>query len=820
MDPAGIGAACGPGWCREYSGKIDAALSGWLADHVPPRPVAVVALGSYALRELCPSSDVDVLLLHDGWPSQALADLVSALCYPLWDAGLEVGHAVHTPRSAVVAAAGDLETATALTCRRFVAGDQGLADALGGRVGTWLKRNTAAFVSGVRAADLQRHAAAGATPGMLEPHLKDGAGGLRDIASLRWGAAALLGEPTLDALVGARYVGAVDRHRLADAGTTLLSARCALHLVGGSQGSDVLRLDLQDDAARLAGWKDGDDMLRQVGLAMRSVAHVHERTWTRLLDDATRGRGRRKPPPTRLADGVRRVDGLVEIEEGRRPDAEPALAVRAVTIAAARDTQLGRSTGERLARALAGTELDWDGDTRAAFLDLLRRGQRAPHALADADHVGLLAALLPEWPRVRGRPQRNPLHTFDLDTHGARTLAELARLTSEEPYASIAAELGDRDALPLAAWLHDVGKAWPGDHSEVGAVVARRWLEHAGFERALADRVAHLVLHHLLLPDVATRRDLDDEDEIVAVAERAGSVDAVDALYLLALADGRATGPTASSPWRERLVGELHGRVRRLLAEDTDALRKLLDPQVVVSEARRLAGAGEAAGVTERDLDALLDGLPRRYLLAASPEQCLAHAALYAAHLADGAPHVSVRPAQGGTAVASLTARDRPGLVADGAGTLAAAGAVVHEARAYTKGSVALDWFVVRVEPGTDVERLARELTAAIGGAFHVARAVASRERRREHRPPRLARPVRVEVVIEEQPHQTRVEVSAPDTPGLLWRLARVLAASGLDLSGARVATLGPAARDVFFLRPAPLPADLEQRIRAAVDGE
>lgn len=819
----------------QHSATIDASLTAWLTELAPTRSVAVVALGSYARRELCPRSDIDLLLLHDGWDTAALEALVHAVCYPLWDTGLTVGHAVHTPRSAVTAAAAELQTATALASRRLVAGEAGLADALADRIGTWLRRNAGRFIEGVRSADLERHAAAGAMPGLLEPDLKAGSGGLRDIASLQWAAAALLGQPTLDALVGARYLGAVDRHRLAEASATLLSARCALHQVLAGPGSDVLRLDLQDEAAGLLGMEDGDVLLRQVGLAMRSVAHVHGRTWTSLLADARGGRRRNKPTPTRLGDGIQRIDGLVEIDQDRLPGAEPALAIRAIAAASGRGTHLGRSTSERLARELTGTCAVWDDAMRSAFLELLRCGEGAPQALADADHAGLLGALLPEWPRLRGRPQRNPLHTFDLDTHGARTLAELARLLGEEPWSSLASGLADRDALLLAAWLHDVGKAWPGDHSVVGAEVAQRWLGHAGFDDARIRRVAHLVRHHLLLPDVATRRDLDDEDEIVAVAERAGSVDAVDALYLLALADGRATGPSASNPWRERLVAELHGRVRRLLLEDTDALRALLDPDAVMREARRivealqaaqagLAGqavqaARPAARVTAPDLDALFDGLSRRYLLAATPEQCVVHAGLYAGYRQDGEPRACIVPAEGGTVVASFVARDRPGLVADGAGALAAAGAVVHEARAYTKAGVALDWFVVRTEPGTDLHSVARDLGAAVGGELHVGRALAARERRREHRPPRLATPVAVEVVIEEQEHQTRVEVSAPDTPGLLWRLAGVLAASGLDLAGARVATLGPAARDVFFLRPGPVPEDLQLRLRAAADG-
>lgn len=812
-----VAAACGPAWGRVRSDALDAALSGLLAG-TGQRRVAVVALGSYARRELCPGSDVDLLVLHDGLGAPVLAGLVHDLCYPLWDARVDVAQRVATPAEAVAAAATGVEEAAALIDRRLVAGDHGLLDALGGRVRSWLRRHGGGFLDDLARADAARHARAGAVPGRLEPHLKDGAGGLRDVHSLRWAAAALLGEGTLDALVGARYVGASDRRRLADAHATLLAARCGLHLVAGG---DVLRLDLQDEVAAGAGWPDGLALLHDVGLAMRAIAHVHGRAWRLLLADARRGRRRPRPPPTRLAEGIVRVDGLVEIEPDRAQSAEPALALGAVAAAAQRGTHLGRRTAARLARDLQGVTLTWDEPTRQALVALLRCGADALPALSDADHAGLLEALLPGWPRVRGRPQRNPLHTFDLDTHGARTLAELGALAAEPRLAAVADGLADPDALLLAAWLHDVGKAWPGDHSVTGAEVVTRWLRHAGFAPERVRRVAHLVREHLLLPDAATRRDLDSEDEIVAVAERAGSVEAVDALYLLALADGRATGPSAGNPWREGLVAELHGRVRRVLADDAGGTEALPDPAAVVAEARRRARAG---GLGPRDLDRLLDGLPRRYLLAASPAQCVVHARLLAAHERSAASQVAVEAGPPGTVVVSLVAADRAGLVADCAGALAAAGAVVHEARAFTRttsqdASLALDWFVVR--PGSDVDwrRLAGDLRAAAAGHLDVAGLVGRRERRRDARPPRLAAPVPVEVTVEPSGELVRIEVHAPDTPGLLWRLARALAGAGLDLAGARVATLGPAVRDVFFARPGPLPADLADRLRAVVDG-
>ncbi|HEY8340380.1 MAG TPA: nucleotidyltransferase domain-containing protein, partial [Egibacteraceae bacterium] len=185
LDPGAITAAPGPAWCRAWTARVDQALREWLDRVDVHGGVAVVALGSYARAELCPASDVDLLLLHDGWAKPDLESLVRALCYPLWDAGLSVGHAVRTPKQAVQAASERIDTATALIDRRLVAGDVGLLDELASRTNRWLRRSGAKLLSSLAVADGERHHRAGALPGLLEPDLKSGRGGLRDLHSLR-----------------------------------------------------------------------------------------------------------------------------------------------------------------------------------------------------------------------------------------------------------------------------------------------------------------------------------------------------------------------------------------------------------------------------------------------------------------------------------------------------------------------------------------------------------------------------------------------------------------------------------------------------------
>jgi nitrogen regulatory protein PII len=284
-----------------------------------------------------------------------------------------------------------------------------------------------------------------------------------------------------------------DRPRRAQRGGRSSSRRAAPSTSsrGGPRATSSVSTCRTRSPARL-GLADGDELLRRVGLAARRIAHVHGRTWAPLLADAQEGRRRQRPEPEPVAGDLAVVDGLVEITGEVDLAAAPSLGLRAVAAAAERGTHLGRRTAEHLGRAAAAAEtLPWDDAGRTALLRLLRCGERGAGAYGDADHLGLLAAHLPEWARVRGRPQRNPYHRFDLDTHGLEAAVELAAIADGGDGPELAARfarLPDPEVVLLGAFLHDVGKAWPGDHSLVGAEVAGRWVLEMGFPAVAADR--------------------------------------------------------------------------------------------------------------------------------------------------------------------------------------------------------------------------------------------------------------------------------------------------------------------------------------------
>ena len=390
--------------------------------------------------------------------------------------------------------------------------------------------------------------------------------------------------------------------------------------------------------------------------------------------------------------------------------------------------------------------------------------------MADADQIGLLRRAAPgvgarpratrsatrctawtstatgwrpprSWPR-RLRPLRpTPVEVSATGQRPAGAAAPRRRISLVEVWAA----LDDPDALVLGTWLHDVGKAWPGDHSVGGEAVVRTWLAHMGYDAAVGDRVGRLVRHHLLLPDVATQRDIDDPEEVIAVALAVGDVETLDGLYLLAIADGTATGPAAWSPWKELLVTQLYQRARLVLEQDADALRALHAPEAVLEAARRAGDVGPA------ELEALVAGLPPRYLLNAGAEQLVEHARMLAT-TAEGV-HVRRRPGPvAGTVVVSLLAPDRRGLFADCAGALTGHGWEVLDARAFTRADgVALDWFTCTAPEHDAWDRVARDVRAAAHGELDVVALVARREARRDAKPPPLAAPIPVAVVVDER---------------------------------------------------------------------
>ena len=698
----------------------------WLAELLGAEAdVALVAVGGYGRREMLPRSDLDVLLLHGG--RDDIAGIADRIWYPVWDSGAELDHAVRTVPQARRVARTDLKVALGLLSARHVAGDPDLTERLReGALEDW-RAAAPTRLAELHAAHDERARTSGELAFLLEPDLKEARGGLRDVHAIQ--------------AVAAAWVAPAPGPKVRTAYEQILDARHALHEVTGRR-LDRLVLEEQDEVARALGLLDGDVLLRMLAGAARTVAYAVDHAFRESDRLSSRPGGsrrlRRRPAERRpLADGVVEQDGEVVLARAADPASDPPLVLRAAAAAAQAGLPLAPRTLDRLTEC-PPLPVPWPAAARDALLSLLGAGHAAVGVWEALDTEGLVTALIPDWERVRNRPQRNPLHTYTVDRHLAEAAARAATLTRE---------VARPDLLLLAALLHDMGKGWPGDHSVTGEVVARDVVRRMGLPAPDVELVASAVRLHLLLPMVATRRDLDDPVTVTQVAAAVGSRALLELLHALAIADGLATGPAAWNDWKATLVADL---VRRV--------------------------------------EAVLDGEPTPQPAPLREDQL--------ALAAEGGPAATVRGSE-----VTVVAPDRPGLLWRAAGVLASHRLAVRSANASSVGATAVSVFDVEPEFGDppDATLVAADLRRMLQGRLDVEDRLDRRARAVRPRMATVPAP-RVSLVDDASDTATVVEVRAHDAPGLLWRVGRALGECGLDVRAARVETLGAEVVDVFYV--------------------
>jgi [protein-PII] uridylyltransferase len=447
----------------------------------------------------------------------------------------------------------------------------------------------------------------------------------------------------------------------------------------------------------------------------------------------------------------------------------------------------------------------WDAPMRGAFLRLLRAGDAGAAMLDVLDRMRLLGRFVPGWAAVRCRPQRDPYHRSTVDAHlvsTARRTAELLHAGPDDgdPFGDIDARA---DALLLGALFHDIGKVGEGGHVGIGIEIARSALGVMGVDPADADLAVFMVAEHLLLPDTATRRDLSDEELVVGVAARIGTVERLRALSLLAKADALATGPAAWTPWRATLVRELVAKVARVFE------RGQMGEELAAKLAERTERVRELLG-DEPDpaVDRFVLQMPSGYFLATDPERAASHARLLASPVGANEVRTSATPgSRPGTYEVVVVAQDRPGLLSWIAGALTIEGISILSAQAFTtEDDVALDVFDVEgaFEPEITERRwraFRATLRRAIEGSISVEHRV--EEKRRLYRQPKVPIPVTVREHNDASEFSTVIEIGAPDRIGLLFDITRTFADLHLDVRLAKVATYDGRVVDAFYVRDA-----------------
>ncbi|MFF8847007.1 [protein-PII] uridylyltransferase [Streptomyces sp. NPDC015127] len=733
------------------------------------RGAALVAVGGYGRGELSPRSDLDLLLLHDGSADPAaVAAVADRIWYPVWDLGLALDHSVRTPAEARRTAGEDLKVQLGLLDARAVAGDLGLVASLRTAVLADWRNQAPKRLPELDELCRERAARQGELQYLLEPDLKEARGGLRDVTALR--------------AVAASWLADAPREGLAEARRTLLDVRDALHRTTG-RATDRLALQEQDQVAAELGLLDADALLRRVYEAARTISYAGDVTWREvgrvLRARAVRPRLRAmlsggrsvQPERTPLAEGVVVQDGEVVLARTARPDRDPVLVLRAAAAAAQSGLPISRYAVRRLAQAASTHPLPvpWPAEAREELVTLLGAGEPTVPVWEALEAEGLITRLVPDWERVRCRPQRNAVHTWTVDRHLVETAVKASALTRR---------VGRPDLLLVAALLHDIGKGWPGDHSVAGETIARDVAARIGFDRADVEVVATLVRHHLLLVETATRRDLDDPATVASVAAAAvGSAGTLELLHALTEADALATGPAAWSSWRGSLVADLVRRVAAVLAGDAPA-----EPEEPAPSAEQERLAVEALRTKEPVL---------------------------ALHTQATTPHEEGETEPVGVELL-IALPDQPGVLPAVAGVLALHRLTVRAADLSAMelpaemggGSVLVLAWRVAAEYGSlpQATRLRADLVRALDGSLDIRSRLAEREAAYPRRRGLTAPPPRVTLAPAGSHRATVIEVRAQDAPGLLHRIGRALEGAAVRVRSAHVSTLGANAVDAFYV--------------------
>ncbi len=810
------------------------------------------AVGGYGRGVLGWKSDVDVCFLTRD-AHEALGPIVEEILYPLWDVGLTVGHQVITISEVVEAVANDLPTATELLDFRPLSGDLSLLCALEDCLyaSALAEGEVAAFIARLEERTSARHVRFGDSLYLLEPDVKNGTGGLRDLDFALWAARARFRGRDLKSLPALGVLSWPQVEEAESALDFLWTIRNHLHELSGRR-ADRLTFAAQEAVARELGYgarvdvAAGASALERTGAmieAFMSDYYRQARVITRLSEQIL-GRAKRRASTAErddgprdgeqsLGDGLVRCDGGIGLEHPEQLHAQPVLALRLFATALGHDQPVASRSRDAVAQATADPEfcarLRESREACGLFVQLVGSHRKAPFRagsiVAELHDVGLVLALIPEFAPVVGRVHHDIYHVYTVDVHSVAAVDRLHALArgehaSEHPLGCrLAAEITRPKLLALATLLHDVGKAIGGhNHAQRGAEMGRTILTRLGLEPEEIDDACHLILKHLVLYVVAVRRDLSDPATIEEFVREVRGREGLRDLYLLTIADLSTTSPNAMTRWKSGMLDALWRAADALLSGVAGPAPSRASR--VRADVRKLWPDDADAAA----LDCYLDTMPERYLLSNTPAEIMAHAliatqpraepvatALLPSKLEEVMELCVITEGRANTGLC-IVAGDRPGLLAAISAAISANRLHIQAAQIYSRpldgGSVqAVDLFWVRIPPEDDLDermtKLQRDLNAIITGQI-APRALLKPARTSRYSSPALP-PVRSQVVIDHQAssRHTIIEVLTQDRPALLFHLAEALHTLGLTIQVAKISTEGTRVIDVFYVSDA-----------------
>ena len=772
--------------------------------------LALFAVGGYGHGELFPQSDIDLLVLAEEQAQREAHDALARFFALLWDAGLPVGHAVRSSAECAAAAAGDITVLTALLEARPLAADMDASTRLATAIVPALIWPPREYFIAKREEQRLRHARFDDTSDNLEPNLKEGPGGLRDVQTLRWMALRVLGARALEPLIALGQLGADEFATLERERRALSRLRFGLHLVAGKR-EERLRFDHQKTLAARLGHVDNADnlaveqMMQGFYRSAALVLQINERLLQRFEEQLE---GEAVPEP--LGDGFQAHRGYLHAADATWPrDIDDVFALFSTWAAHPALRGLHSLTARALAEALPrfADYTQAGGEQRARFMTLLR-GPQPVETLTRMARLGVLSRWLPAFARVSGRMQFDLFHVYTVDQHTLAVLRNIAGFASgvtDERF-SIAHEvwphLRKPELLLLAGLFHDIAKGRGGDHSELGAVDARGFCSAHALSQGDTALVEWLVQKHLMMSVTAQKQDISDPDVIHRFATQVADRERLDLLYLLTCADIAGTSPKLWNAWKDRLLADLHTATRLALRR---GLEHPLAAQERIRETREAAHALLSAnGVTDDEVDALFARMPATNFLRSRPAQ-VAWQAQALRNIADGDTAVYARPLvqHAGALEVFVHSPDRDGLFAAIVATLDRLGLAIQQARLLDgPARNVFDTFEVipaqsqRVVEAHEVER---QLRAALATPDLDTIRPARRAQPRHLRHFRLAPQIGFDTADQAgDGGRTVLSLVSTDRPGLLADVTRVLRQQRLRVHDARIATFGERAEDVF----------------------
>ncbi|WP_343292077.1 [protein-PII] uridylyltransferase [Vandammella animalimorsus] len=819
---------------RQLSDATDALLLQLWQHCALPAGFALLAVGGYGRRSLFPASDIDLLLLTpEGLEPESDARLQNAIeqfVSNCWDAGLEIAFSVRSGSQAMADAQQDLSLQTALLEARLLAGDAAQFGQFQQRFAQGL--DALAFLRAKLLEMRQRHARHANTPYALEPNCKESPGGLRDLHLILWVARAAGLGSNWQELAANGIATAIEARALRAREAELSLIRARLHAVSGRH-EDRLLFDLQHSLAPLFGYRSeagpgqrlpmraSEQLMRQYYWCAKAVTQLNQILLLNIEERLNPSAHQLRPINERFFD----KGGMIEVASDDLYEREPHAILETFLLY---QTQVGlKDLSARTLRALYNSRhvmdaaFRRDSVNRALFMRIIEQPEGITHALRLMNRTSVLGRYLWAFRRIVGQMQHDLFHVYTVDQHTLMVVRNMRRFfmaehAHEYPYCSSLAAGWDKPwLLYLAALLHDIGKGRGGDHSEIGARIARRFCRQHGIARADADLIVFLVQQHLIMSQVAQKQDLSDPDVIAAFAQRVGNERRLTALYLLTVADIRGTSPKVWNAWKGKLLEDLYRATARLLGGNRPD--PLAETERRKDEARALlVGQGSAADApTPAQLDAFWQRLDFGYFIRHSADELawharhLASAASPQAEQVPQAPQVLARQSTLGEGLqVTIYAPDQSDLFARIASYFDQAEYEILDARIHTtRDGYALDSFQIEL-----AQAQAEEPGSATAHAQHVERALAQYLQRAAALPPPRARrasrrarhfPVNTRIRLEpdDKAENWLLSISAADRPGLLYGIAWTLAQLQLEILLAKISTLGERAEDSFLIR-------------------